>query len=253
VQLTAVSQTLSDLQVVAAVNGYVDGYASCATGGGPALVAVATNNDGSLRDSAAGQDWADNVIEPVVAHASGDAGVTIAGANDIEPDFTGLESEAEAWTRGFLAATSAPYVFVGAASGCLSTQVGGTCAHSWTQRNFYDLAHGLAPTRILALPQVYYATNAAQWRYISQAGASGADRIDFVGTLSEYAACQTPGSGCDMSGLLTAAQSWQALRTQVSSNAAINLQRLPVSTDLRIDTAPGAPVSASRVTTAGVH
>jgi hypothetical protein len=52
---------------------------------------------------------------------------------------------------------------------------------------------------------------------------------------------------------LTATQSWQALRDALSSNAAINLQRLPVSTDLRIDALPGAPLSAYRLTTAGVR
>lgn len=252
VQLTAVAQTLTDAQVVTAVNGYVDGYLSCRAGVDPAYIAVATNNDGNLRDAAAGTDWADHVIDPIAAHAAGAEGLTIAGANDIEPDFTGLESEAEAWTRAFLAATSAPYVFIGAASGC-PTSGTAACNFGWTRQNFYALAHGISPTRILALPQIYYAVNAQQWRYIAQAGAAGADRISFLGTLSEYAACQTQGSGCDLNGLLTATQSWQALRSQLSSVAAVDMQRLPVSTDLRIDSAPGAPMSAKRVTTAGVR
>lgn len=252
VQLTAVSTTLTDAQVVAAVNGYVDGYASCRTGTDPVYVAIATNNDGSLRDDAAGTDWADNVVDPVAAHAAGYAGVMVAGANDIEPDFTGTEPEAEAWTNAFLAATSAPYIFIGAASGCPTTGVGGDCNWSWTQQNFYNLAHGLSPSRILALPQVYYPENGAQWRYISQSGASGADRISFLGALSEYAACRTAGSGCP-AGYLTAAASWQALRDALSANAAVSVQRLPVSTDLRIDSVPGASTTAKRVTTAGVQ
>jgi hypothetical protein len=252
VQLSAVSQTLTDAQLVTAVNGYVDGYASCRTNTDPVYIVVATNNDGDLRDSAAGKDWADNVIDKVAAHAAGAAGLVVAGANDIEPDFFGTEAEAEAWTTGFVANTSAPYLFTGAASGCSSTAVAGTCNWGWTQRNFYNLAHGLSPTRILALPQIYYTVNAAQWKYISLAGASGPDRISFVGALSEYAACQTPGSGCDLKGLLTPVASWQALRSALSSSAAVSLQRLPVSTDLRTDTLPSAPVSAKRVTTAGV-
>lgn len=252
VQLTTINQTLTDAQLVNAVNGYVDGYLACRTSTDPAYIAVATNNDGSLRNAAAGTDWADNVVDPIAAHAAGADGLTIAGANDIEPDFTGLESEAEAWTRAFLAATSAPYVFIGAATGC-PTSGTAACKYGWTRQNFYALAHGISPTRILAMPQIYYMVNAQQWRYIAQAGASGADRISFIGALSEYAACQTPGSGCDLNGLLTATQSWQALRSQLSSVAAVNVQRLPVSTDLRIDSAPGAPLSANRVTTAGVN
>jgi len=253
VKLSAINTPLTDTQLVTALQGYVDGYVSCRSGTDPITVAIATNNDGDLRTGPAGTDWADHVVEPVAANVAGAVGVTVAGANDIEPGFTGLESEAEAWTRAFLAATSAPYVFVGAASGCPTGSVGGTCEFGWTQRNFYNLAHGIAPTRILALPQVYYQPNAAQWRYISQAGASGPDRIGFIGSLSEYAACQTSGSGCDLTGLLTAPQSWQALRDALSGSPAVGVQQLPVSTDLRIDTAPGAPLSAKRVTTAGVH
>ncbi len=255
VQLSATSTVITDAQLVTAVNGYVDGYASCRSGTDPATIAIGTNNDGATatdRSTAAGTEWANNVVEPVGQHAAAHAGIVIAGANDIEPDFTGLESEAEAWTRAYLAATSAPYVFAGAASGCPTTATAGACNYQWTQGNFYNLAHGISPSRILALPQIYYADNAQQWKYISLSHASGADRIDFIGSLSEFAACQTPGSGCDPDGLLTAAASWQALRTALSSSAAINLQRLPVSTDLRIDSAPGAPASAKRVTTAGV-
>jgi hypothetical protein len=256
VQLTAISQTLTDDQVVTALNGYVDGYAACRTGTDPVYIAVTTNNDGNLRTAAAGTDWADHVVDPIAAHAAGSPGLIVAGANDIEPDFTGLESEAEAWTKAFLAATSAPYIFAGAASGCPTTGVGGTCNWSWTQANLYALAHGLAPTRIVALPQIYYPQNATQWRYIAQAGARGADRISFLGALTEYAACQQnlgTQYACKPTGYLTGPAAAAALRTALSANAAANVQRLPVQTDVRIDTLPGAPASAKRVTTAGVQ
>jgi hypothetical protein len=256
VVLSATSTVLTDAQLVTALNGYVDGYVACRTSTDPITVAIGTNNDGiaSSRGSAAGTEWAENVVDAVGTHAAGAPGVVIAGANDIESDFAGLESEAEDWTRAYLAATSAPYVFTGAATGCSTTGVGELCKWDWTQRNYYDLAHGISPSRILALPQIYFSVNAAQWKYISLAGASGADRVTFVGALDEYAACHTPGSGCnDLDTMLTPAASWQALRDQLSSNAAVNLQRLPVSTDLRTDTAPGAPLSANRVTTAGVR
>src|SRR5262249_23623017 len=96
--------------------------------------------------------------------------------------------------------------------------VGGISNWEWTQANFYALAHGIAPSRILAPPQIYYPENALQWKYISLCGASGAARLTFVGSLSEYAACQTAGSGC-ASGYLTAGEAWQALRSALSSNA----------------------------------
>ncbi|HEY3717215.1 MAG TPA: hypothetical protein VGL39_22050 [Jatrophihabitantaceae bacterium] len=254
--LSVVDTKVPDANLVTAINGYVDGYASCRTGTDRTIVAIATNNDAltaAVRGTSAGGRWAGEVINPVAAHAASYAGVVIAGANDIESDFRGLVTEAAAWTRGYLAATSAPYIFIGAATGCPTTGPGGTCKWGWTERNYFDLAHGIAPTRILALPQIYYQANATQWRYIAATGASGANRVDFIGSLSEFAACQNPGSGCDLTGLLTASASWQALRSALSSNAAISLQRLPISTDLRIDTDPGAPGSAKRVTTAGVN
>ena len=254
VQLSATTTVVTDAQLVTAVNGYVDGYASCRTGADPITIAVATNNDGpaGARDTAAGTDWADNVVDPIAEHAAGNAGIVIAGANDIEPDFTGTEPEAEDWTRAFIGATSAPYIFTGAASGCPTTAAGGTCNWDWTQADFFALAHGIAPTRILAMPQIYYPANAQQWKYISLAGATGADRITFAGSLSEFAACKTRGSGC-ASGYLTADKSWQALRDALSSSAAITQQQLPVATDLRIDSVASAPQSAKHVTTAGVH
>jgi hypothetical protein len=259
VELTATTIVLTNAQLVTALKGYVDGFVRCRTGTDLTYLALGTNNDGTRLDGAGGADWAGHVVDPVQTYAAGRAGLTVAGANDIEPDFdtddpgTVAEAKAEAWTTGFLGATTAPYVFNGAANGCPTSSTAGTCNRGWTQRNLYDLAHGLSPSRILALPQIYYPVNAQQWKYVSLAGASGADRITFVGALSEYAACQLPGSGCDMDGLLQPAQSWQALRDALSSNSAINLQRLPVSTDLRTDTAPGAPLSANRVPTAGVR
>jgi hypothetical protein len=258
VELSATTIVLTNAQLVTALKGYVDGFVRCRTGTDPTYLALGTNNDGTRLDGAAGADWADHVVDPVQTYA-GRAGLTVAGANDIEPDFdqddsgTVAEAKAEAWTTGFLGATPAPYVFNGAANGCPSTATGDACNRGWTQQNLYDLAHGLSPSRILALPQIYYPVNAQQWKYISLAGASGADRITFVGALSEYAACQLAGSGCDLDGLLQPALSWQALRDALSSNSAISLQRLPVSTDLRTDTAPSAPLAAKRVFTAGVR
>jgi hypothetical protein len=264
VVLSATSTVLTDAQLVSAVNGYVDGYASCRAGTDPVTIAIDTNNDGGdgARSTAAGTEWANGVVDVVAAHAAGvpgTAGMVIAGADDIEWGFTGTEAEAEAWTRAFLAATPAPYYFTGSADACPSNTTNAICptqpsqpSIEWSQANYYNLAHGISPSRILALPQIYYPVNAQQWKYISLTGASGADRVTFAGTLTEYAACGTPGAGCSP-GYSTPDESWQALRDALSSSTAISLQRLPISTDLRIDTAPGATLSANRVTTAGVH
>jgi hypothetical protein len=261
VQLNNTTIIVTNAQLVTALNGYVDGYAACRTGTDPTYIAISTNNDGTRLDGAAGADWANSVIEPIAAHAAGDVGLIVAGANDIEPDFdmddSGrvAEGKAAAWTRGYLGATSGPYIFTGAANGCSSTKVGGTCDRGWTQSDLYALAHGLSPTRILALPQIYYTPNAAQWRFISASGAVGADRISFLGTLSEHTACdQAVGTSnpCPK-GYLTGAASAAALRSALGASPAVNVQRLPVQTDLRTDVLPGAPASATRVTTAGVH
>src|SRR6266566_3695929 len=99
VELSATDTVLTDAQLVTAVNGYVTKYASCRTGTDPVTIAIGTNNDGLLRDSAAGADWADHVVDPVAAQAAADQSIVIAGANDIEWTFKGTEADAENWTR----------------------------------------------------------------------------------------------------------------------------------------------------------
>lgn len=253
VQLSATDTRLTDSRIETALKGYLDGFASARTSTAPVTIVIATNNDSATAiDSNAGRNWA-GMINQLRAYVSsqGWSGLDVVGGNDIEAGFRGTEAQAESWTKGYLVETSAPYVFLGSADGCPATgAAGGTCQYGWTASQYYRLAHGLAPTQMFALPQIYVTAMAQQWKGIDLTGAAGADRITFLGPLTEYAACQQPGSGCGDSGYLTPAAARSALAAALASVAATSQQRLPVSTDLRIDNTAGAGSAQRRATSA---
>jgi hypothetical protein len=235
VQLSATSRFVTYPALVSALRGYVSGYSSCRVGSAAAVIAIGTNNDGyfdTYDATAKGRDWADLVIDRVRDAASG--GVRIDGADDIEVSFTSTEAEAEQWERAYLSATSGTLVFNGSADHCPNSIVstGGPCNDSygahWTQADYFALAHGLAPARLVALPQIYNADNAAQWAAIDLTGARGADHIAFVGALTENPLC---GPGCNF----TAGQGFDALRSALSVNPLTRPSELTVSTNLRVD------------------
>ncbi len=216
--------------LVKCLNAYVDGYASKQRSGAPAVIAIGTNNDMDVW-RAAGQTWADTVVDPVVSYARKYPNLKIAGANDIEPGFIASYPSTLAWLRGYLAATSAPFVFNGSADGCASGYAGSNCNNGWTMPGLAYLAGGAAPTRTVNLPQIYNTTMAMQWRYISLTGVRrGHPKINFGGALTEYTACRQAGCGS-----LTGNSAWTAMWTQLRAEPALKPSSLPYSTDLRID------------------
>jgi hypothetical protein len=231
VVLSATSKFVSYANLVNCIKAYVDGYASKQNASAPVVIAIGTNNDMEVT-AAAGKSWADKVVDPVLAYAAKYPGMTIAGANDIEPGFRGTYSATRSWLQGYLAATSAPFVFNGSADGCSWTSTGASCNNGWSMSGLYSLAAGMAPTRILNLPQVYNNTMAAQWKYISLTGvATGSPRINFAGALTEWTACDQDG-GCFS---ITGNQAWTQLWGQLQSDGRLKVGSLPYSTDLRID------------------
>src|SRR5690606_28557426 len=92
----------------------------------PVMIAVGTNNDMDVSASS-GKSWADKVIDPLVTYASKYANMTIAGADDMEPGFRASYSATKSWLTGYLAATSAPFVFNGSADGCSWTAINRGC------------------------------------------------------------------------------------------------------------------------------
>jgi hypothetical protein len=217
--------------LVACLKAYVDGYHSKQKASAPVTIAIGTNNDMDV-SWASGKTWARRVVQPVVDYAKRYAGITIAGANDIEPGFRASYAQTKAWLNGYLASTNAPFVFNGSADGCSWTNVNRACNNGWRMSGLYHLTAGAAPVRMLNLPQIYNTTMAAQWKYISLTGlTSGSPRINFGGTLTEWTACNQARS-C---GSLTGRSAWQTMWSNLQSDNRLKVASLPYATDLRID------------------
>jgi hypothetical protein len=231
VLLSATTRFISYANLVSNVKSYVAGYASAQKASAPIMIAIGTNNDMDVT-AAAGATWADKVVDPAVAYARSFPGITIAGANDIEPGFRGTYAQTSAWLTGYLRATSAAFVFNGSADGCAWTVTNRGCNNGWSMAGLYHLAAGAAPIRTIDLPQIYNTTMAKQWKYISLTGvAAKQPRINFGGALTEWTAC-AQGSSCYS---LTGHTAWQQLWTQLQSATQLRVGSLPYSTDLRID------------------
>ena len=231
VVLSATTRFVSYADLVKDLEAYVDGYYSRQRPSAPVWIALGTNNDMDV-SSTTGAEWARYVVNPVRSYAARYPGITIAGANDIEPGFRSTYSQTRSWLQGYLAATSAPFVFNGSADGCSWTTTGRACNNGWSMNGLYYLTVGAAPTRMLNLPQIYNTTMAAQWKYISLTGVVvGNPRINFAGTLTEWTACDQAG-GC---GSLTGHTAWSTLWADLQSDARLRISSLPYSTDLRID------------------
>jgi len=227
--LSATSRFISYQQLLAALKAYVSGYASRQLPGAPALIAIGTNNDMDV-SAATGRDWADRVVDPLMAYAAGYSGITIAGANDAEPGFRAGSAVSRAWLSGYLAATTAKFVFNGSADGCSWTAPNATCNNGWRASDLYWLGAGAAPARIITVPQIYNTTMAHQWSMISLTGAATA-RINFGGPLTEYTACAQAGSCASLVGNAA----WGALWSAINANPRTSQPSLPYSTDLRIN------------------
>ena len=225
-------------ELVNALEGYLDGYAQCRTGSASVTVAIGTNNDGAWQQYTAAQkgtDWAQGVIAPLRNYVAAQNWLDVVGANDIEAGFASSEADAEAWESAYLAGTSAQMVFDGSADAC-PTDFGatGSCGSvvddngvtkTWTLAQYVTLTHGINPGRILALPQVYYPTQAWQWANIAF---SSAGSLTFGGALTEYAADGTDTQYMSLQG-------WGALWDAISANAGVSEPAPPMATDLRAD------------------
>jgi hypothetical protein len=232
VVLSATTRFVSYANLVTDLKAYIDGYHSKQHASAPATIAIGTNNDMDVT-SASGKAWATKVVNPVRAYVGSHyAGMTVAGANDIEPGFRAGYTASKAWLGGYLANTTAPFVFNGSADGCAWTTINRGCNNGWTMSGLYYLAAGAAPIRMLNLPQVYNTTMAAQWKYISLTGvAASHPRINFGGPLTEWTACDQTNS-C---GSLSGHTAWSTLWNNLQSDSRLKVGSLPYSTDLRID------------------
>jgi hypothetical protein len=229
--LSATIRFVSYASMVKNLQAYVDGYASQQRPSAPITIAIATNNDIDVY-RASGANFANKVIDPVQSYARRYPGVTIAGSDDMEPGFRANYASSKAWLQGYLAATTAPFVFTGSADGCSPYAANSSCNNGWSMAGLYYLTGGAYPVRMINLPQVYNTAMAQQWRYISLTGVrAGQPKINFGGALTEWTACQQARS-C---GSLTGNTAWTAMWNQLRAEPALRPTSLPYSTDLRID------------------
>lgn len=217
--------------VVSALQSYLANLGTARSGNAPAAtVVVDTTTDGSFKDqdaiapyeaAARGQDWWTSVIKPLQAAAP--SGVSVVAGLDAEASFGGSYTDASTWESSYLTAAAGAsganshLVFTGTLDNCPdqvdSTLDCGPVARSddslnpqtWTFAQYVTLAHGLNPSRISVLPQIYYhdapglADQPVQWANLER-HASGT--LTFTGVLSE--------NGVD-STTLTPADAWAAL------------------------------------------
>jgi hypothetical protein len=225
VVLSATSRFITYAALVRALDAFVDGYHSTQRADAPMLLALGTNNDGSV-SSATGRQWADAVVDPVRAYAARYPTITVAGANDMEPGFYAGVAATRSWLSGYLAATTARFVFNGSADGC-PTSAGSSCNNGWTTASLNWLSGGAAPGRILSLPQIYNSAMPYQWRTISAAGT----KVAFAGPLTEYTACVQAGSCSSISNT----SAWTMLFNALASDSRTAVRAMAYGTDLRIN------------------
>ena len=212
VKLSASSKVIHYDALTRALRAYVSGYHDGQGHNAPVTIAIGTSND-LWTNAAAGRVWGERVVGSVARAARGFAGITIAGAIDIEPSFAAGPRETFAWVNGFLAATSASLIFNGSADGCSTTAVKSRCAHGWTAAALASLA-GAWTSRITALPQIYNPAMASQWALISMTGVRyGGRPLRFWGPLTENAACIGQPDCPTMRTALARWLLWNALRT----------------------------------------
>lgn len=248
---------LTYAQVDADAEAYATGYHQCvASGAGPLVVGIATNNSLNISREL-GVEWARDVVNPAetwAAHTFPGGQVVMAASNDIEPGFGAAEAARE-WVAGYVSSSDGNVFYnIGSADGCGGTTMTGVCNNGWTVGDEYAVNAGLSNRLIRALPEIYTESGimAEQWQGISNAGpATGLAPVSFAGELTEYTTCLIPGidwcTGIDN----TPAQGWDQLYQQLNSSPATAQESLPWSTDITYSSVPPSGNAALRSATAG--
>jgi hypothetical protein len=229
VYLSLVNRFISYRDLTAAVSAYVGGYHAHQRRHAPVTIALGTNND-LYTTAFSGRLWATQVVNPVRRAAHRFKNITIAGADDMEPGFAAGPVHTRAWLRGYLAATKAKFVFNGSADGCSTRRAWSRCNHGWSARFLALLAGAAAPSRIIALPQIYNRAMAGQWAQISRtAKLDGRRPLRIVGPLTEQAACGRHRNCPSMS----SRRAWVLLHRHLQA-AGVHLGVLPMQVDLDV-------------------
>lgn len=229
VRLSVVNRFVTYRALVAAVAAYARGYHVRQRRNAPVTIAVGTNND-LYATARAGRLWAVRVVNRLRRATAHLRGVTIAGADDIEPGFRAGPRRTRAWLRAYLRSTRAPFVFNGSADGCSTRTPGARCNHGWNAHALATLAGGAAPSRIVAIPQIYNHDMARQWAQISRTAKLDRRRaLRILGPLTEQAACGHDPNCPSM----PSPRAWRLLHRQLR-RVGMRPRSLPVQVDLDV-------------------
>ena len=220
--LFMVYQFRSTTQIAEAVKGYLDGFYLCAPEGAHTRVAVGTNNYGMWTTYQHGVAWAEmvNGLNEWIADQPGyESKVAARGASDMEPGFREPVST-RAWVNGYNAAFSGEswlYNF-GSCDGCPYAGCP-TCTspNGWTREDVWYVSYG--PAANWPFPEIYLTSgiHADQWYRISVYSHDyHGGRMHFLGTLTQWGACQTygPCNGTDN----TPEEGWQQLQEKLNAD-----------------------------------
>ena len=237
--VTQAGRRITYPDVVRAVRSYIASWHRCAPASPPVTIAVGTNSDGNWTQypaAARARDWWRDVVRP--SESALPAGFTVAGASDIEPEFTATPPELDAWIVKYTTSADHPLIEFGTVDGCPPTPGqsdvecspvpvdGGPRYQAWDQEEAYNIAHGDAPGLIQVLPQIGSVNEAVQWQNVDITGEEVlGGTIDFIGVLNDHSA--------DPAASLTVDQGWAYLYRQLSTDPGLT-QPLPAATHLRV-------------------
>lgn len=221
-RLFVVYQFRSTAQIAEAVKGYLDGFYICAPEGAHTRVAVGTNNYGLWTTYAHGVAWAEmvNGLNDWIADQPGyESKVAARGASDMEPGFREPVST-RAWVDGYNAAFEGEswlYNF-GSCDGCPYTACPSCISpNGWTREDVWYVSYG--PAANWPFPEIYLRSgiHADQWYRMSvYSHTYHGGRLHFLGTLTQWQACQTNGpcNGTDN----TPEEGWTQLQAKLNSD-----------------------------------
>ncbi|MCL4505819.1 MAG: hypothetical protein M1140_07335 [Chloroflexi bacterium] len=192
--------------IEAAAEGYLNSYYLCSPQGAFLRLVIGTSNFRGGTDyvqdwTAHGAAWAqmiNNITAWISAPPSIASKVSVRGGNDFEQwNQYATPTLARNWINGYTATyTGTSYVYnYGACSGCAFTgHLDWTPSYGWSYEDIWYVSYGARPA--WPVPEIYLTNgiNADQWYRMSLYGYTNhGQAMNFIGSLTQWQACQTNG------------------------------------------------------------
>ncbi len=209
---SADAQFVSDNQIQANVNAFLDGANRCTTAATSLHVAIGTSNyhqgTGALNSEAsfqaAGLAWA-LLVNATASHIQGNTHITVEGADDIEIGYSNF-SLAKAFVSGYDQGTSHRIVDYGDDPSGTSS-VDPDPANGWTAASLWYITSG-APNHVV-IPEIYLPAQAIEWTNLTAWACQNKGRaISFYGTMADG----------PFGGHFTADDSWKQLHRTLTQS-----------------------------------